>query len=287
MQLSVALFSDILVEYFNSRNKFDKSIIEFNLQSIIENPKNKIIVTKGYIDFLETIFNKESLYYDSYTNFFTEIFDNDLKCEIQKLTKAETIESEFVNMANNCQHTSIAVSIKNKGFTLLNYVYIENYYNCLKTKLFIDILKDRKHISRYSDFISKSQIVEFFNSLYNLPRRINSVVIFERYANVNHTYFDFFNDHNIEVKYYKLNASLVDSYALKKKFKKVSLYNTSNQDLIHERSIIFDNFVINLDEDPCYLDANRKTWTIAVEYSSKTVNDLTNKCKDFNKMACV
>lgn len=287
MQISVALFSDILIEYFKSRKKFDKSMIEFNIQSIIENPNNTVIVSKSYLDFLEDIFKKDSIFYDSYTNFFTEIIDNSLKCEIFNLTKEATIEKEFINIANNCNRTSIALSDADKGFTLINYISIKNYDSCLKTKLFINLLKERKHILRYSDFESKNQIIDFFNSLYNLPKRINSVIIFERYANVNHPYFDFFNDNNIEVRYYKLNANLIDGNALKKKFKRVSLFNTSNQDLIHERSIIFDNFVINLDEDPFCLDAVRKTWTIAVEYSDKAVNDLTLKCKEFNKVSYV
>ena len=98
---------------------------------------------------------------------------------------------------------------------------------------------------------------------------------------------DFFNDENITVKYYKLRADLLDGNSLKRKFNKVELYNTTNSELLHERTVILGNLIMNIDEDPMNLDVSRKTWTITLVYSDNDAKELLKKCVGFSKVAYV
>jgi hypothetical protein len=283
MVLSIVLYSDILEKYFDTRNKFNKSSDEFDIQSIIEHPHNKIVFTQQYLKELEKIFVQESPFYNDFSCFFTELIDNGSKCDSISIPVNNGLDSEFVNIAKNCTNTTIALSYANKTFPILNYIYFTNCIKDQKISLLINLLKDRKYIVRYSDFTDNKEINNFFDTLLSIPKKITNLTIFERYANVNHSLYDSLDKKGVLFKYYMAKASPVDAHALKRKFSNIEIYSTNNKDLLHERTIIFENFIVTMDDDPFLLDSARETWSITIEYSSVHSSTLMKKCSRFVK----
>jgi len=282
MQINISIYSDLLEKYFSSRKQFRKDTFEYNLISIIDNPDNRIVLTKKYLQFLDDIYPPESDLYDDYSNFMTFVIDGN--CEIIESNNSETLDEEFIFIANHCCSTTISVLENEKKFKIKNFLCLKKADSCPKSKVYLSLLKDRTAIVRYSDFNNNKELESFFKEVFSFPRGISSTIVIERYANINHPYFDYFAEENILVKYYKYKATLADGNSLKRKFNRLELYNTSNGELVHERLIILGNLIINIDEDPMNLDVSRKTWTISLTYSQADTQNLKRKCSDFSRM---
>jgi len=282
MQINISIYPDLLENYFCSRKEFRKNTFEYNLISIIDNPYNKIVLTKKYLQFLDEIYQPESELYDDYSNFMTFIIDGN--CEIIESINSETLDEEFIFIANNCSSTTISVLKTEKNLSIKNYMCLEKVDSCPKSKVYLSLLKDRTAIVRYNDFNNNTQLEDFFKEIFSFPRGVLSTIVIERYANINHPYFDYFAENNILVKYYKFRATLADGSSLKRKFSRLELYNTTNGELVHERLILLGNLILNIDEDPMNLDVARKTWTISLTYSYEVTQNLKRKCSDFSRM---
>lgn len=282
MQINISLYPELLETYFSSRKEFRKNTFEYNLISIIENPNNKIVLTKKYLQFLDDIYCPDSDLYDDYSKFMTFIIDE--KCEIIESNNTETLDDEFSYIANKCCSTIISILKTEKNLNINNYLCLEKAEICPKSKVYLSLLKDRTAIVNYCDFINNVELDNFFREIFSLPRGVSSTIVIERYANINHTYFDFFAEKNILVKYYKYKATLADSSSLKRKFNRLELYNTTNVELVHERLILLGNLILNIDEDPMNLDVARKTWTISLTYSTEKTQNLKRKCSEFSRM---
>lgn len=283
MKFCIVIYHDLLEKYFSSRNKFNKDSLEFDIQTVIEHPHNKIVITDKYLKELEKVFIPDSAYYNDFTCFITELLDNEPKCDSVTLVPENGFDSEFINIANNHSETTIALSYSKRSFSITNYAYFSSSTKNLKNTILISLLKERKYIARYTDFSDNNEILSFFKILYNIPKSIKYLTVFERYANVNHSLYDYIKDQGILFKYYMAKATSTDTYALKKKYVNIEIYSTNNKDLIHERTIIFDKFIVTMDDDPFVLDSKRETWSISVEYSSSQSSTLIKKCSKFTK----
>jgi hypothetical protein len=285
MQINISLYSDLFEKYFNSRKEYRKNTFEYNLVSIIDNPNNRIVLTKNYLRLLDEIYHPDSNCYDDYSNFMTFIIDGN--CQIIESNNSETVEEEFIFIANNCCSTTISILENEKDLNIKNYLCLNKVDSCPTSKVYLSLLKDRTAIVRYSDFENNLKLEGFFKEIFSFPRGVTSTIVIERYANINHPYFDYFAEENILVKYYKLRATLLDGNSLKRKFSRLELYNTTNPELVHERLIIIGNLILNIDEDPMNLDVARNTWTISLTYSQEEAKNLMRKCSSFSRATFV
>lgn len=287
MQLNISIHSDIIEKYLIKRKEFKKTPLDYNLVSIIENPFNKIVISKKYLGFLDEVFTPDSELYNDYSTFMTYLIDG--KSEIVESNNSKSIDDELEHISNSCNTATISIfeNSHKQNRKIRTYLCLDKVGDCPKSKVFLGLLKDRKAIVRYNDFDSNATLKVFFNEIFNLPRNVSSTTIIERYANTNHSYFDFFEKNKILVKYYKHRATISDGNTLKGKFKRIELYNTTNGELIHERLIVLGNLIINLDEDPMNLDVSRKTWTITITYSYDEAQNLLKKCNDFAKVGFI
>jgi hypothetical protein len=55
MHINISIHSDLIEKYLVKRKEFNKTTLEYNLVSIIENPKNNIVLSKIYLNFLDEI----------------------------------------------------------------------------------------------------------------------------------------------------------------------------------------------------------------------------------------
>jgi hypothetical protein len=284
----ILLYKDTLIKYFNSKNIKSYSSKDI-LDKIIENDSNKLILSSTYIELLEKQIAPDKL--DFFKTYITHILDNNRIKSIKTSKKSLTLEDEFEEINNNnIENFLIKIAMeeddiikKLSNVTILNMSEKTNIH-WIKSELACN----NKLTLRYYEFKDNKEIKDFFDNIFSLPQKINIVNIFDRYCNLEHDYFNYLPKNKILVYYYScLNRTedkIKKEELLKKKLGgKSQLYITNTSKNIHERKILFENLILETDEDFENLDINRHTWKIDFTYCENTTKELLKKKVKFTK----
>jgi hypothetical protein len=280
---------EVIEKYFRNFIPRTKSEFERNLDDLFSNKNNTILLSKNFIDLAEQHLEKIDPKYRAYFAGFLQDLYTHGRHKGVKSGDSSSLEDEFISILNlEDEGVTIAFSIskspklsshkkKNKIAALTSYSKLSDEW------VLLNIAATHNLKVRYYDFTSNSQIDKFFETIFAIPKKIDEVHIFDRYCNVNHNLYKSIAKKKINIKCFKLKASLADIEPINSYFgKPCEIWNTNRGDLLHERNVLFNNFIIESNEDPVNVAVDRKTWTFNIQYSKEDYSRLISKKTEFN-----
>lgn len=292
--MDLFLDKEVFIYYLNTllipTNDDSKLIIK----KIIDNPKNKFLLTKRVIEDIESNLNDNDLLKNYFHDWMKILIDTsliDLVDYKEVLTLDYTQEIEHIL---NSYHGSLIIGIFLDSKSLLKTnIPCSIISQIAKPNLSWIISELAGNINglsvRYFDFQSDDDIKTFFKEIFLLPIKVDEVYIFDRQCNLNHNCFEKLITRKPRVRYLTARGkSPVDNFANKqaliKKFgTKAELY-LSRKENIHERRIILDSLIIESDDDFFNILFNRNTWKIDVLCCKYTATQYLSKVALFQKV---
>ena len=275
------------IKYLEARSYFQKSNTDRLRQNIFESDLNKLVFNIDFINTIEELIYQEHELKDECNLFLKNLIDNEGIVSVNTGKKLETNNADliFEELCKFSLNNEILIGIsesKEKIDSFDNVLNINNISPDNKNHILSKLIINEVCQIRHTDLIQKADIINLLNHAYSIYNKIENVIIIDRQCNLNHNLYDFLIDKSINFKYYTLKISTLDANSIKRKFTNYEIFNTNNNDLIHERVLILNNIIITMDEDPFNI-VHRDTWIITIEYSEKTSRKiLAEKCSLFN-----
>lgn len=290
---------DLLIDKFMFITYLENCLIKTkttnicNLIQIFENESNKFLLTESMISRIENeIKEKPALLYD-FQSFIKHLSDSK-RFLIQNI-KESTEEGEIIKVFNNnLVNEQLFVFIKESN----------NFYNALSHRccFWNNIAKPNKdwiifylvsigQISvRYLDFGSDKQIEEFFENYFKLSFSNKNISILDSYCNYyGLTLFNPIrnNGHKVSVYTSSFKKKEVEKTQLRKSIKDhfnktTKVKFSSDKTLIHERTIIHGDFVLEVNHDFAEIKRKNKNWKIDITLDSLIKLENENKFESYN-----
>jgi len=295
--MDVLIYHDVIGNYLLAKHKTVKTELDNIRTAIIEKSNNRLVISKNYVTFLEQLFKDSDIVGDIFTSFITELID-EMATKLLNVSvnlKSKNIDEEFKGIHSAYAGSFIVPIAEKNPSTTINFpigildLALPIHKNLLKL-----LAAYHSYTFRYNDFNTDIDILSFFNEIYSLFRKIDSVIFFDRYCNIEyHNYFNELKGKNIDIQYYTSGVALNESMIRERKEKikgyfgkhKTTLYITKSKDKIHERKIIINKvLIIETDDDFAEIKRARLTWKVDINYSSDIVTSLLAKCDDFTRI---
>lgn len=295
MQIHILLHISIFESYFTPFPllKEETDILIFK---ILHNEQNALILSKEVFAYFREKYQADKNFVKFVDASFTKWLSRGGK--IYKLAQAMTVwDDYFIEIAQtykaNCL-LNFLLSKNEKIESAVNEVAIISKaikpdQNWFKTQL----AANGTFSLRYWDFTTNPQISAFFYDLFSLHKH-NEIILVGRYAenlNQHHIFHFFENIRPFSLKYYTLHANqkitegkiraewwndLCSTFSTD-----IKLFSTDDRNVIHERKIVYGNFVIELDDDIENIKIERQTWKIDITFSPKLVQNIQQKLSQF------
>ncbi len=306
MQIHILLHKSIFEMYFTPFSFFkeEKDVLIFN---ILHNQQNALILSREVFAYFREKYKDDKKFVKFVDASFTKWLSRGGK--IYKSAQVITDwDDYFIEIAQKYEATCFF------SFLLSENKQIENAVN--EVTILSKGIKPHKDWAkmqlaaystfnlRYWDFATNAQISAFFYGLFSLHKH-NEIMLVGRYAenlNQHHIFHFYENIRPLSFSYYTLNApEKIAEGKLPPEQKKgkpeingkwwndlcpifganMKLFSTSDRNLIHERKIIFGNFIIELDDDIENIKVERQTWKIDITFSPKLVQSIQQKWANF------
>jgi len=281
--MDILLSSDVFKVYFSERAKFEKSEIEKDIVSIIENPNNKIILSKFMLNLIEK--SIEDNYLDTYHTIIEHITStksinisaNDKSDEHEALNEMYNNYKQKITSRNLflCMSIGEILSLKTKNSIIIDQLEKPNWdWILLKVAC-----QNPKPVNiRYFEFPNNQNIQSLFDNLFNVIENINYVMLYDKQQNLTHDYFKKLRT-GVQIHYYtsinhKNQKDVVKT--IQKHFQKVKIF-TAKPNFIHERRLILNHLIIECDDDFQNLSCERPTWMLSISHCKKTSLELSKK----------
>ncbi|OAB26771.1 hypothetical protein SAMN05444395_1152 [Flavobacterium fryxellicola] len=262
---------DILNKY--SSNTRDKCFSDIN--SIFFNSEIDILFTKNYIEIIESEIDDMEVF----SALLIELSDSN-RLSINSIDAENVLNSQnaceklYVGNVNNFD--SLFVITKEENINVTHYKYDSINENTKNSEfLLFELLRCNKIILKYYNFKNDLEIQNIFKTLFNLPNKLGRINIYNRYVETNH--FQFLK--NKSIYYYNLthlnyrqriNEYINNLAVLKNDLgRNVNLFTTSSTNLIHERKLFFNHFILTLDNSFNYTIKNEPNWILTIECDRK------------------
>ena len=260
MKIQVTPSVDFLKFYFLSAKKICKNAKERLSVSIIDNHKNIIIINNQKYKVLDDIFNESSPLRDEYTNFLTELIDNDrAKSDVDS-----TIKEIFVNVKRRCYKIDHAT---------LNAITKNNRHGII-----FDILASRQKKRFHYDFKSTHETKRYIKSAMMIFGEMTDIVYIDRYFEnlARHDLFKLIQGKQIRVLTLKqrngrnINRARLEGYRqsiVQNGYgTDITVFYTNNPNLIHERMLFLKDFCISANECFRSVSNGNQTWYLDFSY---------------------
>lgn len=292
--MDLLLHKDLILQYFKNLNRLDLDGNEQYVEKIMKNNNNNFLLSRNIITHLKEIIPKDDPVRNFFEQFILKIISERRVTNPPPSSDCYNYEEEFMYLSQN--HANDLLFI----ISFYNYRYLESKLSNIAS--IININKPNFHwvvvnlaansplpiTVRYFDFNSNTEINHFFEIIFNLPSKINVINIFDRNCNLGHSYFDSIINKGILIRYYTAQKRIFSDTVfcrnqIKSKF--INRYSMFITDIhnIHERRIIFNNLIIDTDEDFWNLEFDRPTWKIDITYCELTANELLKKRSLFRR----
>lgn len=289
--MNIIFHPDIMEYYFQCFGAMSFNSKQLLVSNIFNNTSSKIVVSKNYIEFLETYFS--GTHSDLFKLFVKSIVGNGQKSESVITPAFKNIENELANLhtASSGDITIILSKspIRHMGCNL-DCVGNFDLFDSNKTHHLIVNLCARNEVSyRHFDFQNDSEIKSFFDSMFLIPKRIVGAFIFGRYCNFSgHNLFETLKRRSPKVRVYTNNPKRypqeIDHKIKEAKSlfgKTCNIFSTSQAALIHERKLLVDKLIIEVDDDFDKLSVSNQTWKIDISYSDSLFKSILSKTPKF------
>lgn len=278
---------DIFEKYIsNSRDK-----IFSDMNSIFFNENTNILITSNYLDLLAMHFDNidliQALAIELSDNNRTAInsIDNELK---------GTYENFYEKLYNdNVDSIDCLYAITlNENHNVIHFKYSEkNKQSKNKEFLIFELLTSNVISFHYYDFNSDLEIQNLIKKLFNLPKRLSRILIYNRYSESN--YFTFLKHKSIHyfnaivgtnnfriTEFTRIESDLKSSLG-----RNVVLKSTSDLTKIHERKVLFNHFILTFDHSFNSTIVSEPSWKIDIEIDRKVcLQEWNKKHKYFAKV---
>ncbi len=251
---------------------------------ILYNPDTKILVSKNYVNHLEQHFpNKEF-----FQALIKELYDSGRLESKQTENTVDNIDDEFFILSQLPKIPVLIPIIFNSNFQLENRVT----FICSKQKVIklnkhwvqFEIAKNTQCTASHLDFKNDHEIQTYFDDIFSIPRYVRACYIFDR--DKTHEKKEKLKGKN--VKYYTLFSSekhfekkIILADLQKKLGGSLQLFSTNKKTLLHERKIIFENFILTCDNSFCNINSKEPTWEITFYFSPSVAIEWQKKCNQF------
>lgn len=289
--LSPQLFS----LYINNLNKIVKSQEENLISLIFNNVNNQFILNRKLLDKYESEFAPQSNELDRFQNELVMLLDN----KSINISSSKNSLLDILNETNdnylqqkNDRETYVNLSVNaensiNNDFSAI----LDNYNNLLSRDHIYFYLAAYNPIGltkRYYDFASNKEIKDFLENIYKI-RTHNEINIFDRNINLGHSYYNFFKNKRHQFKYFTIfKKDLIersDDYrTLNSFFARCSMliYRGAKINL-HERRIMFNNIIIEFDNDIANILVTEPTWKLNIYVCNKIWSKIEQKKVAFTR----
>lgn len=266
--------------FSNTKSKENRTI-----NKILFNNDVQICLNQSIIDEFEKVL-EETEYFQAYVK---ELYDTD-RLVIEKSNPNLSLKEQFKDIAINSNISFLIPicleSVEEFINEIENIVILKESKKINKNWIAIELLTNSLCNVSFADFKKDEDIKLFFKSLFELPKFIKEIKIFNRDQQYN--YLENIKGQNIEY-YTKMRAGNMDLHyrnETKREMQKalgnkLKLLYTNNPRVIHERKIIFDNLIITLDNALENITVEEPTWEIYINYDKHKAQTWLAKCGAF------
>ncbi|WP_139166159.1 hypothetical protein [Chryseobacterium jejuense] len=158
-----------------------------------------------------------------------------------------------------------------------------------KEYILYELLKKCNITFYHYDFKSNTEIQNFIKLIFNLPKKLSQILIYNRYSEYN--YFQFLKGKSIQyfnlipknktsqrkLEYIRINSDLKTNLG-----RNLVLKTTDDLKLLHERQVFFNYFILHTDQAFDNLLITELNWKIQVNIDRKQcLNEWSKKNRQF------
>lgn len=282
----MVLLSDYTV--FNEGFTYSNNSTKRKILNTLYNSSNQICFSKGLLEIIE----KKVPEKDLFQAFIKELSDSG-RIISENSNPDNAFYEQLLEIYNNSKidflipltiNTDKELEpIKNKLISFNNSLKIN------KDWIVTEIITNGSCNVCFKDFKTDDEIKLFFDDIFDIPKFIKIVSIFNREQDSK--YLESLKGNNI-VFYTLLFSVFRDKHIHLENLKdlkkdlggKLKLFYTSNKRLIHERKIIIGSLIINIDNSFSNLTTKEPTWEINVSFDVDKANEWMKKCINFRQL---
>jgi hypothetical protein len=250
--MELLLYKDLIIDFISQKNESEEN--QRLVNRIFENENSRFLSSKKFFQFIEDELEEDYKY--DFQAVVKKMADNGENVKSSEITT--TFDEEFLHIhQSSSKNVLISISFSEPNRNLLkdipNFVVISNRkkpnYHWLVTQL--AILHPNKVTVKSSTFKKDSEVKQFFDDVFKIPKTISRMNIFDRQTNrFTHNLFDSFKN-NASIFYYTLDNrwNPLNKHTVKNAFKKLTIHVTKNKDDVHSRKLIFEGFELTSHHD--------------------------------------
>jgi hypothetical protein len=247
------------------------------------NTSTTICLSKKYIDYVE----KSITNLDVFQAMIKELYDNN-RIFIFNPQENDSMESEFVAISTQLKNSKLIPFClsRNESFSndIPNLLVMEFANPINKHWIKLELLSKNSCNVSYRDFESDEQIQMFFNSVFEIPNYITKVCVYDR--EIHCIFLESLKGKNIDYYSFCDRRYLAECKDILKSLKqrlggKTKLFLTTNPRILHERKILFEDFIVTIDNSRSNLTTKEPTWEIFISYDTDKSNDWKIKGEKF------
>jgi len=283
------LISPSLIEsYFANIFKSPKTEFDRDVSALLNNPLNRFVISKDYIDLLQKNTSKSDIA-SIILPFLGEMINNQtLRIQGEGLTKEEDIINSIDNgyqLIEQNMKKSAYLIVSSKDRKTNNSINFTNLSKPNKNWIFFKLCCHHPTplTVRYYEFNNDKEIEEAVKAVLILQGENSIINIVDRQTNFGHSLFNSFRQKNL-VHYYTSDRSInenVDDFKLT--FKRLKVF-TDKPKNVHERRIFSKDILVEIDDDFQNVSVSRTTWKFELIYCPIVVSKLTAKLSKFKRL---
>lgn len=291
--MNLLVDKDMFVMYLTNCLVRTKNKTTSNLIQVFENEDNIFLLSELMIERIENeLSGKPSLLYE-FQGFIQSLGDDKryLPQNVNEKIESEEIIKIFENNSHNDYMFVFIKQEKNDYKSISNQCCFWGSINKPnKDWLILSFASNRQINVRYSDFVNDRQIKQFFIDYFRFNYKSKNVTMLDSYCHLHrHDLFDSIrnNGHIISVFTSSFNKKPFEVIALRKSIKghfskTTTVKFSSDKTLIHERTIMIDDFVLEVNHDFAEIMRRNRNWKIDITYDTEIRLENENKCQAYN-----
>lgn len=272
---------DIFQKYISDSR--DKAFSDIN--AILYNDDIDILLSSNYLNKLEEIFEDNEhlkalivelsdhnrISVGTVDNMENEVFEKLYKDNVDLLDCLYAVTLDVTPNIEHFRYTKINKTNKNKEYILF------------------ELLKTSNLSLHYYDFTSNNEIQNFIKKIFQLPKNLSRILIYNRYSEYNHLqflsnksihYFNLIprnNPHSRRLEFIRIEADLKANLG-----RNLVLKSTADLTKLHERKIFFNHYILTFDQALSNILITEPNWKIDVQIDrKKCFNEWIKKNRHF------
>lgn len=259
---------DIFEKYISDSR--DKAFSDVN--AIFYNDDVDILISSNYLEKLENIFEDN----EHLKSLIVELSDNNrLSVGVVDNSDTEFYEKLY---EDNSEKIDVLYAITiNETPNIEHFRYTKiNKGNKNKEFILFELLKSSILSLHYYNFTSNTEIQNFIKKIFQLPKQLGRISIYNRYSEYNYLkflsnksihYFNFIprsTPYKRKLEYINIEADLKANLG-----RNLVLKSTDDSTQIHERKIFFNHYILTFDQALNNISITEPNWKIDVQIDRK------------------